>query len=223
MNYYPHHIGDYVKDTAHLKMIEDGAYRRMLDLYYTSEKPLPLDRAKLYRWLRATSTEEQVAVDTVLADEFFVERDDGWHHNRCDAEIDAARAKSDKARTSAGLRWDCERNAKAHRTQCEGNAPNNQDPITNNQEPARRGSRLSKEWALPGEWRLLALKEQPTWTPAYCERVAVMFRNHWTSASGQRGVKLDWKATWHNWVLKEGPMDARRAPRKSLGDALDGR
>jgi len=27
MNYYEHHLGDYVRDTAHLSMLEDGACR----------------------------------------------------------------------------------------------------------------------------------------------------------------------------------------------------
>ena len=44
VNYYPHHIGDYSKDTSHLTMLEDAAYRRMLDVYYATEKPLPLDQ-----------------------------------------------------------------------------------------------------------------------------------------------------------------------------------
>jgi hypothetical protein len=78
---------------------------------------------------------------------------------------------------------------------------------------------LPADWALPSEWKLLALKEQPTWNPAYCDKVATMFRNYWTSKS-KDAAKLDWKATWHNWVIKEGPMDPRRAPRRSLADSL---
>jgi hypothetical protein len=86
----------------------------------------------------------------------------------------------------------------------------------------KRGTRLPADWALPAEWRLLALKEQPTWTPNYCATVATMFKNYWTSKS-RDAAKLDWKATWHNWVIKEGPMDPRRAPKKSLSDALEER
>jgi uncharacterized protein YdaU (DUF1376 family) len=41
VNFYSFHIGDYAAHTRHLTPIEDIAYRRMLDLYYTSEKPLP--------------------------------------------------------------------------------------------------------------------------------------------------------------------------------------
>ena len=89
MNYYNHHIGDYARDTAHLTWLEDCAYRRMLDLYYASERPLPLNRDGLYRLLRARTKEERKAVDIVLQ-EFFVEGETGWRQKRCDGEIERA-------------------------------------------------------------------------------------------------------------------------------------
>lgn len=33
-----------------------------------------------------------------------------------------------------------------------------------------------------------------------------MFRNYWVAKSGRDAAKLDWEATWHNWVLKEPAM-----------------
>ena len=96
MNYYPHHIGDYITATAHLSMIEDGAYRRLLDLYYSTEKPLPVDRKALYRLARARATEEQEAINIVL-EEFFEQDEDGWIHSRCDEEIAKAKEKGTEA------------------------------------------------------------------------------------------------------------------------------
>lgn len=32
-----------------------------------------------------------------------------------------------------------------------------------------------------------------------------MFRDYWTEIPGQKGLKLTWEGTWHNWVKKEGP------------------
>ena len=137
MNYYPFHIGDYARDTAHLSIIEDGAYRRLIDLYYSTEKPLATDRAKLYRLVRAQSKQERAAVDTVL-DEFFIATPDGWTHTRCDTEIAKVKEKSDKARKSIESRWKNERNTNVDtnvlRTKNECNTPNSQEPITNNQE-----------------------------------------------------------------------------------------
>lgn len=132
LNYYPHHIGDYDKDTKHLTMLEDSAYRRMLDIYYGTERPLPRDQQAIYRLVRARSHAEKLAVDVVIG-EFFTEGDDGWHNARADAEIAKAVCKSDKARASAGRRWHSDGNANAMRTHSDGNAPNNQQPRTNNQ------------------------------------------------------------------------------------------
>lgn len=102
MNFYAFHIGDYASATQHLTDMEDLAYRRMMDLYYVSERPLPIDRRQLYRLLRANSDALRAAVDIVLL-EFFTQGDDGWRHGRCDAEIERARAKSGKAKANGKL------------------------------------------------------------------------------------------------------------------------
>ena len=85
MNFYPHHIGDYLTATAHLTWLEDCAYRRLLDVYYSREQSIPADVAQACRLVRATSKDERKAVDTVLR-EFFT-LSDGWAHGRCDEEI----------------------------------------------------------------------------------------------------------------------------------------
>lgn len=88
MNYYEHHLGDYMRDTAHLSMIEDAAYRRLIDAYYVREKPLPAEHRECWKLARAVSKSERDAVDYVLR-EFFELRDDGYHQRRCDEEIAA--------------------------------------------------------------------------------------------------------------------------------------
>jgi uncharacterized protein YdaU (DUF1376 family) len=94
VNYYNFHIGDYLRDTVHLTVLEDGCYRRMLDLYYASEKPLPLNIDGLYRLVRAKTDDERKAIDTVL-EEFFQRRKDGWHNKRADEEIERAKEDGD--------------------------------------------------------------------------------------------------------------------------------
>lgn len=92
MNYYPFHIGDYLSATRHLSWEEDAAYRRMLDTYYTTEKPLPSELRAVCRLVLATTDEQRQAVQVVL-DEFFELTSDGWINARADAEIDAIRIK----------------------------------------------------------------------------------------------------------------------------------
>ena len=93
MNYYPFHMGDYATATRHLSWDEDAAYRRLLDAYYTHEKPLPLELRAVYRLVIATTEAQREAVETVLR-EFFVETPDGWVNRRAEAELAAMREKS---------------------------------------------------------------------------------------------------------------------------------
>ena len=104
MNYYPFHIGDYVSATRHLSWDEDAAYRRLLDVYYTHEQPLPIDERKVFRLVMATTDEQREAVRVVL-DEFFVKTSTGWVNRRADIEIEAMRELSAKQREKANKRW----------------------------------------------------------------------------------------------------------------------
>lgn len=84
MNYYERHLGDYARDTAHLTLLEHGAYTLLLDRCYATEQGIPADQA--HRIARARSREEKQAVDAVLA-EFFVLTDGVWTNRRVLAEI----------------------------------------------------------------------------------------------------------------------------------------
>lgn len=121
LNYYERHIGDYLKDTAHLSIIEHGVYTRLLDIYYTREGPIP--QAEVARLVGARSKEERAALDVVLA-EFFACDAGAYRQRRCDAEIERFQDKQRKAKASAEKRWQhTERSADAMRTHTEGNAP----------------------------------------------------------------------------------------------------
>lgn len=126
MHYYQFNIGDYVSSTQHLDETEDLAYRRMLDIYYSKELPLPIDQKDIARLIRMRTHSESIAV---VLHEFFVLEKDGYHCARADKEVLAFQAKSDKARKSAEARWNKNKDlpekttdANALRTDCEGNA-----------------------------------------------------------------------------------------------------
>ena len=70
-HWFPHYVGDYMRSTGHLSLVEDGAYRRLLDHYYSTGKPLVTNVEQLFRVCRAVTREEQDAVNAVVA-EFFV-------------------------------------------------------------------------------------------------------------------------------------------------------
>ncbi len=124
MNYYPFHLGDYATHTKHLGLLEDLAYRRMIDLYYTTEKPLSNDPENVARLIGMR--EHSTIVTEVLSD-FFLKSEDGYRNKRCDDEIEKYQAKADRARSANYKRWKSETHLKSESFQI---PTNNQEPIT---------------------------------------------------------------------------------------------
>jgi len=61
-----------------------------------------------------------------------------------------------------------------------------------------RGSRLSDDWVLPKEWGEWALSQG--WSETAVRLEADKFRDFWISKAGKDATKLDWLATWRNWL-----------------------
>lgn len=82
--------------------------------------------------------------------------------------------------------------------------------VKNHQEPSvgasrsPTGSRLNIE-TLPKDWRDFCAKDRPDLDP---DAVFVRFVDYWKAQPGAKGRKLDWMATWRNWV-----RDQRVTPR----------
>ncbi len=130
MNFYARHIGDYLKDTAHLSLLHHGIYARLMDVYYTREHGF--EEGEAHRLIGARSKDERKATDEVL-NEFFSWDGNAWGQARCDEEIAGYQHKQELARRSAEARWSASgRNANAKtsgdaepmRTHSDGNAPN---------------------------------------------------------------------------------------------------
>ena len=139
MNWYPHHLGDFAQATAHLSMLEDAAYSRLLRWYYAEEQPIPADLRAACRIARATSNDEREAVRVVL-EEFFELTADGYRQARADREIEAYRDKSAKAARSAEARWSnkrtqCGRNANASGIDANASKGDADAMLANSQQP----------------------------------------------------------------------------------------
>jgi len=128
MHYYQFNIGDYVSHTRHLSPIEDIAYRRLLDAYYLSERPLNSSLASVARQIGMREYEAEV---NLVLQEFFILGDDGWTSNRADKEIAHFKSKIDQA--SRAGKASAERRLNGRSTDVQ--LTNNQEPRTNNQEP----------------------------------------------------------------------------------------
>ena len=205
MHYYQHHIGDFIKATARLSDSQTMAYLRLLWMYYDSEKPLKPDTKILAFQIGASQEDTQL-----LLDSYFVLCDNGWHQTRCDKEIEEYRSllskKSNAGKASAEQRknrrlTDDEQVLNTSDTDVQ--LTNNQEPITNNHKPNSRGtkgSRLSADWVLPSDWRDWAKAERPDLA---LDSIADQFRDYWVAKTGTGATKLDWSATWRNWVRNQ--------------------
>jgi uncharacterized protein YdaU (DUF1376 family) len=214
MHYYKFNIADYRKDTGHLSTIEHGIYRQLIDWYYLDEQPIPEETQMVIRRLRLGS-DEVMFLQNVLSD-FFVLGKKGYEHKRIEVEIKDYHEQVEKNKNNGKL------GGRPKKTQSvisglpdeSQNNPNHK-PLTINHKPIKenkRGSRLTQDWFLTksmGEW---ASQERPD---IDVRQVAEQFKDYWIAQAGQKGVKLDWDATWRNWVrntkaVKPNPHDVVR-------------
>ena len=63
-----------------------------------------------------------------------------------------------------------------------------------------KGSRLSTDFELPDSWTEFCQTERPDLNP---KKVFDSFKDYWVAKAGAAGVKLDWQATWRNWVRNQ--------------------
>lgn len=78
-----------------------------------------------------------------------------------------------------------------------------------------KGSRLKADWS-PGH-DLVAYAASHGIDASETERIAEDFRDYWTAQPGQKGVKLDWSATWRRWVRTQLERRPKRAAPKLVG------
>jgi len=210
MHYYQFHIGDYKSHTHHLSLLEDLAYRRLLDFYFLHEKPIK--HRDVARQIGMREHEEDVM--TVL-NEFFISTEDGFVSPRADKEIKQYKEFAEAGKRGAAKRWGTPPNGEAiSPPNATPIATNNHKPITTNhiKEKQQRGSRLTQDWVLTNPMDQWAKQERPDLD---VRQVAEQFKDYWIAQAGQKGVKLDWDATWRNWIrntkaVKQNPYDVGR-------------
>ena len=130
MHYYQFNIGDYVSHTRHLSPIEDIAYRRLLDTYYQSERPLNSGIAVVARQIGLK--EHEAEVHEVLQ-EFFKLTEDGWINTRADKELAHYKGKIEQA--SRAGKASAERRINSRLTDVQ--PTNKHEPITNKHKPIK--------------------------------------------------------------------------------------
>jgi len=105
VNYYPFHVGDYLSHTRHLSLMEDLAYRRILDWVYLHERPFNDSAANVARLIGMG--EHIGPVETVLREFFNFVEGVGWLNSRATlvlAEFQAKKRQASKAGKASAAR-----------------------------------------------------------------------------------------------------------------------
>ena len=213
MHYYQFHIGDYKSHTHHLSLLEDLAYRRLLDFYFLHEQPIK--HRDIARQIGMREHEEDVM--TVL-NEFFISTEDGFVSPRADKEIKQYKEFAEAGKRGAAKRWGTPPNGEAI------SPPNatpiatiNQEPITTNHKPKRENATsvacppdVSQQiW---GDWVALRKSKKAPITQTVLNGAIAeakilgwpleKFLAEWCSR-GSQGLKAE-------WIVKPNPADKVR-------------
>jgi len=215
MHYYKRNLGDYAKKAGRLTMLQHGAYTLLIDSCYDREVFPTMEQALEWTW--ASSEAEIEAVKFVLSRYFVLDKDGCYVQDRILQELLQYHKNADINKRIADEREAKRREKSTNRAQPVDEAPPNHKPITINQEPKdkkenKRGSRLSPDFLFTGDWLAFCKQERPDLEPV---QTFEKFKDYWIAQAGQKGVKLDWFATWRNWVRntnapKQNPADIAR-------------
>jgi uncharacterized protein YdaU (DUF1376 family) len=135
MYYYKFNIADWHLATSHLMLEEEAIYFKLINYYYDTEQPIPKETQTVIRRLRLGNYSDMV---NLVLQEFFILEDDGWHHVRCDQEIEKYHDKAENNKKVGKLggrprkNKDLEANPKITQTVSNNNP---QVTLTKNQEP----------------------------------------------------------------------------------------
>ena len=132
MHYYQFNIGDYASHTRHLTLLEDLAYRRLLDAYYLQERPLNTGLTSVARQINMREHEAEVKA---VLEEFFELTEEGWVSRRADREIEHFQAKREQA--SRAGKASAERRINARSTDVQ---PNNKQETINKKQDTKKTS-----------------------------------------------------------------------------------
>jgi len=207
MHYYQFNIGDYSKDAKHLSLEEDAIYRRLIDLYYLDEQPIPLEIKTISRKILARN-KENLIIDVL--EEFFIKTEKGFEHSRIKKEIKKYKNNQKNKSKAAKARW-AKVSEDADAMHVHNNCNANHKPLTINQEPlTKEKEKVKKRFASP------SIKE----CYEYCsdEKESNKFWNHYESNGWRVGKNkmVNWKSSLTNWIKRAEEFNNGRSQKNSI-------
>ncbi len=233
MNFYKRHIGDYIKETSHLSLLEHGVYNRLLDVYYARESGIPDDQAA--RLIGARAPAEKKALRDVL-NEFFVLTEGQWIKQSCEDDIESFKEKADRNREvgkkggrprKMGSQTEPTNNPDGFFEEPKQNpfpVASNQKPVTSNQ---KREESLASARATPGldlaafdRWNQYRSEIRKPLKPSSLRAAAEELTkfNGEQSAVVQQSIANGWQGLF---PLKSNAASGQKSADRKLGFTID--
>lgn len=197
------YTSDFLAGTSGMTASTKGVYITLICLIYEDEKPLKHAWDMLARRCGCTKSSFKKAVQSLVDDGKITVSDDGIWSDKCEKHITLRRERQNSAKAAANKRWE-----KTKQKQGNADAPAYDPHCQPKPEPEvvkrdtkvspKKAARLSPDWTLPKDWGEWAISEG--WQEAAIRFEAEKFRDYWIGVGGQKGAKLDWQATWRNWM-----------------------
>lgn len=203
--YFSFYPADFMNGVRGMTPQEIGVYTMLLCRIYEENGPVEMNAMRLSTYCGMREKTFVGVLEKLIALGKFTVADGHLSNQRAEVEIhkrsDSLKIASRAGKVSAEKRQQkqCESSTDVQRTF------NHTDTDTEEKEEAnasskKRGSRLPAGWRLPSAWGVWAMEQGLS--EVCVRREAEKFSDYWVSVPGQKGVKLDWEATWRNWVRK---------------------
>jgi len=195
---------DWLAGTRGMSAAETGIYITLVASMYERGEPVPEDYARLARLCGASNATFRAALESLVCEGKIRRVAGGLWNDRVQKESLYRQEKSQAGKQAAAVRWtkvqQNQRPPHAGAEQPQSGRSANQKPDARPEKEEPHGSSKSRGRRLPDDFcPSLDDAAKAGLSPEEAGREAEKFRDYWISQAGQRGVKLDWPATWRNW------------------------
>lgn len=203
--YFRFYPTDFMRGVRGMTPQEVGAYTMLLCVMYENDGPVEYNADRLAAQCGMRLATFSKVIDRLMVLRKIILTDGMISNERADLEISKRendlKNNSKAGKASAEKRQQKQGAASTGVQQSFNHTDTDTDTVKREAKASQqkpRASRLSPDWFLPKEWGEWAVSEGCSVDLIRSE--ADKFRDYWTAKAGASAAKLDWLATWRNWI-----------------------
>lgn len=207
---------------------EQSVFNMVLLRIYDVDGPIGDDARTLGHRCKISEKRASVALERLVKIGKITRRNGKLSNENCEAELKRRSTAAASASGAAKKKWQknevkqrndpCDRIANAKRGQTDLDLDKDSEVKEGRKVEARaRATRLPSDWTPSPD--LTAYANARGFEGAALDRVVEKFRNYWTAKSGKDATKIDWSATFRNWIITEQERGNGRPTKQAAGGA----